>query len=368
MWVYIMNIIEALWPLNVFKDTARNKSIMSDNPESDNKIFRLAHPDRGPTSVKITNSHVVTFCQRLVNSFWKDRKNPQTFPGPQPVSLEKRDLPKLSRYPYVCSEKTNGMRFLFVATVHKGVKTIYMVDRAYRFYSIAMSFPDSEIYNTSILDGELIENKNGSWTYYIHDCIGAFGNNVSDMTWPERIEKAKEIVSARDQSESDCFFMQVKQFWTFDNISQLASSIQSESMDHDVDGIVLTPEQLPVGTGTQYSMFKWKPQAYHTFDLEICMDSPEIVTAKVLDRGKKIVFAEVKVDTEAGARFKEELEALQGFENNCVVECNYDLENETFHPEKVRGDKTHPNGLRTVEKTMLNIVENITMDDLIALV
>ncbi len=344
---------------------------MSDNQDTtpDNvKVFRLANPERGPTSVKITNSHVLTFCQRLVNSFWKDRKNPQTFPGPQPVSLEKRDLPKLSRYPYVCSEKTNGMRFLFVATVHKGIKTVYMVDRAYRFYSVALSFPEAEVYNTTILDGELVENKNGTWTYFIHDCIASLGNNVSQMTWTDRIERAKEIVSMRDQSESDCFFMQVKQFWAFDNISQLAEVIADDNLDHEVDGIVLTPEQLPVGTGTQYSMFKWKPQNFHTFDLEISMDSPEILTAKVLDRGKKVVFAEVALDTEAGTLFKDELEALQGFENNCIVECNYDLENETFHPEKVRGDKTHPNGLRTVEKTMLNIVENITMDDLVALV
>ena len=32
------------------------------------------------------------------------------------------------------------------------------------------------------------------------------------------------------------------------------------------DGIIFMPENLPVISGTQYSMLKWKPDDKHTFD------------------------------------------------------------------------------------------------------
>ena len=35
------------------------------------------------------------------------------------------------------------------------------------------------------------------------------------------------------------------------------------------DGLIFMPNKLPVVSGTQYSMFKWKPPNKHTFDFQI---------------------------------------------------------------------------------------------------
>jgi hypothetical protein len=55
------------------------------------------------------------------------------------------------------------------------------------------------------------------------------------------------------------------------------------------------------------------------------------------------------------------------FVSGMIVECEYDEVADTFKPIKLRLDKSHPNSLMTINKTMCNIKENITMDELIKL-
>ena len=48
-----------------------------------------------------------------------------------------------------------------------------------------------------------------------------------------------------------------------------------------------------------------------------------------------------------------------------IVECY--LEDDNYIPLKLRNDKTRPNSLRTLEKTIVNIEENITKEELVVL-
>ena len=52
------------------------------------------------------------------------------------------------------------------------------------------------------------------------------------------------------------------------------------------------------------------------------------------------------------------------FKNNDIIECRYNTETECFEPIKIRTDKSHANNLYTVDKTMQNIRENITLEEL----
>ena len=51
------------------------------------------------------------------------------------------------------------------------------------------------------------------------------------------------------------------------------------------------------------------------------------------------------MDTARRTRFllKDLEENCPEFTNNCIVECDYDDEADTYRPIKVRNDKTHPN-------------------------
>jgi hypothetical protein len=53
---------------------------------------------------------------------------------------------------------------------------------------------------------------------------------------------------------------------------------------------------------------------------------------------------------------------VQGAPEGKILECVYRLGNWT--PIITRTDKSHPNNLRTFDRTKVNISENITLDEL----
>ena len=47
--------------------------------------------------------------------------------------------------------------------------------------------------------------------------------------------------------------------------------------------------------------------------------------------------------------------------------CIFDKDKNNFIPILVRTDKTHPNSLRTIERTLFNISENIKIQDFMSI-
>mgnify|MGYP003331462792 CR=1 FL=1 len=56
---------------------------------------------------------------------------------------------------------------------------------------------------------------------------------------------------------------------------------------------------------------------------------------------------------------------LDNYKNGCILECKF--KNDNFDPFLIRTDKTHPNSLRTIERTLFNISENIQIEDFISI-
>tara|TARA_B100000579_G_C22357063_1_gene632119 strand:+ start:56 stop:337 length:282 start_codon:yes stop_codon:yes gene_type:complete len=78
-------------------------------------------------------------------------------------------------------------------------------------------------------------------------------------------------------------------------------------------------------------------------------------------------FMEGTTHNEDVLEFYQQLIELENYKPSCLVECRYDMENDKYTPIMVRTDKTHPNGQTTIQRTFVNIKENIQVDDLIAL-
>ena len=130
-----------------------------------------------------------------------------------------------------------------------------------------------------------------------------------------------------------------------------------------IDGIIFMPNKLGVVSGTQYSMFKWKSPDKHTFDFQLDKCDKGLV-AKVFYHNKLIEFANILENTEPGAKFISIVKNLENYkENECIVECIFIKETQNFKPLFVRTDKNHPNSMRTIERTLFNINENIKISD-----
>jgi mRNA guanylyltransferase len=334
-----------------------------DSQESE--LSRLANSEDGPISHKINDARLLQNLRATILGFWPNRKN-NHFPAPLPVSLERKNFYKLKQYQYLICVKSDGMRFLMMCYDGK----VYMVDRAFKFYQIKQNF-DRVIYGSvtkdtcgAIFDGELIKDEKGSWVYIIHDCVSMSGKDISQEHFDERYVAVNEALQdfwSYDEKLCD-FKISTKRFYKFSEIETLKKNL--ESLDHSIDGLIFTPITLAIGTQTQYTLFKWKPREHHTFDFKVS-ETRDAYNAFVSQGQSDAIFASVEKRTPAGKTFTELLKKkCPTFKNSDIIECEYNEKTECFDPFMIRTDKSHPNSLYTVEKTMCNIKENITMEEL----
>jgi hypothetical protein len=332
--------------------------------------IKLANRENGPNALKINDPELLSTLRDLILRHWEVKDERDFFPAPQPVSLERRDLYKLKEYEYLVCAKSDGMRFLLV--LYAGVT--YMVDRAFKFYKVNVHFKNKELYKEEpydhqlggIFDGELVMNKKEKWQYVIHDCINIHGKDMSKNIFHVRHAEIIKLVSDYWVSENSEFRITSKQFFPFKQLYLLNKLIIEDKLDHKTDGIICTPANKKIGIHTQYDLFKWKPRHLHTFDFKIIKDSEQGIVAYVNKNGTHIKYACAPPNTDEEKKFLDALSKnCPEFFNNCIVECEYIDDN--YIPVKIRLDKTHPNSLFTVRKTLCNIKENITIEELIEL-
>ena len=340
--------------------------------------LRLANSETGPIATPVTDVLLVKNIRNIVLGYWPRRRN-DYFPGPQPVSLERRDLFKLKKFPYLVCVKSDGMRFMMLCTKQSSDLTVgcmkqgsdsprnkcYMIDRAFRPFEVEQVF-DDVVYNNTLFDGELVKLKNGVWTYVIHDCVSFKGDDVSQLDFNKRYACVSAAIETfLGSPRQDVFPIEIKKFVPFSEIKTLIDMESRNEISHPTDGLIFTPVMLPVGTNAQYTLFKWKSIKLHTFDFKIINELDKYV-AFVNNKGVLSSFASVLKNSAQGKDFGEKLAGLTNpkYESGMIIECEYNSNTSCFDPLFVRTDKTHPNGLYTVEKTLLNIRENITIHEL----
>jgi len=311
------------------------------------EIYRLADKENGPKAEKIKNDNIINFILENWNL------TEVTFPGPQPVSLERKDLEQVKTKDYLVCVKSDGMRFIMI--IYDGIA--YMMDRSVKCFKINLNF---KVIKFGIFDGELVYTKDLKWQYIIHDCINYDKVNVSENILTDRLKYVNLLLDDFIIDTSD-FEITNKQFCGTKEIQTLLNS----NINHAIDGLIFTPIYKRVGKFTQYDLLKWKER--HTFDLKIHVNDKKI-SAYINQNTYEKLYGDVPIDSFAGKLFMKKLEELPTFKNDCIVECEYyeKYENDThvYIPIKIRHDKIYPNSYTTVQKTILNVKENITIDEL----
>lgn len=264
----------------------------------------------------------------FISRAWKSL-DAEKFPGPQPVSIERRHFPLLKKQPYVVCEKTDGVRHL-LASFSEGV---FLVNRAFHTEKVALRIPKD-----TLLDGELIQLKNGKLAFIVHDAVMVKNEDVSNLSLTQRLDKATRLARTIIKTASAPFEIRIK------TMRPLGSSVPE--MDYETDGLVFTPVNEPIRMGTHETMFKWKPRERITIDFEL-RNGVELF---VQDRGIPYKEAELFSQNER-----------KDLPSGTIVECGYGSLG--WFVEKVRTDKTHPNNRRTYFRTIINIRENIQLSE-----
>lgn len=313
----------------------------------------------GPFGQPITNKQFINYLTKTINYNYNLRQH-NVFPAPQPVSIEKKDFEKLSKYEYNVSLKLDGTRFLLLFLKDKNNKKHnILINRALKFYDIVIE-AENKIYDGTLFDGELIFINN-SWKFIVYDALQSCGNKINTQNYTNRLFEAKSAIESYIYNkDTSTIELELKTFYKFSSFEQF---VTEQYLKSDIsDGLIFMPEHLTAKGGTQYSMLKWKPPEKHTFDFLI-IENNEGFIAQVFHLNKLENFAKIYKNTEQGSKFIEETKKLESYTDKCIVECSFDKENNNFKPILVRTDKNHPNSLRTIERTLFNINENITIDD-----
>ena len=318
--------------------------------------------DKTPTMDSLARSHTVTRgtpeyteLTKFINHSWgsvgKDGTFPPFFPGPQPVSIERKHLVMLNSVNYTACEKTDGTRMAIVCKLINNKKYVVAVNRAMEMRSVKFYMP-RKAYDGTIIDGEFVGDK-----FMVYDAVMVSGISVRHMNLWNRLQHVTSFLTGIMKMPTDPFVIHIKTFYPMANAVELIKKVKAGDFPYATDGLIFTPIEAPVRNGTHETMFKWKPRDQNTIDYLVKPRDKGEVGLYIQDRGE-LVFSTVVCPTP---------EWINRLTLNTIVECRYlsDTWPRKWEPVSIRVDKTHPNNRRTLHRTMVNIEENIEIDEFV---
>ena len=263
--------------------------------------------------------------QREIQEFilrkWNSN-NIDRFPGPQPISIERVHFRILRNKRYLVCEKTDGVRhFLVCFTDSQNRKICALVNRSFQFTIRPLTIP-----RDTLLDGELIGD-----SFIVHDAVCIQGEDLRKMDLVTRLSRAISLCKIIVPSRIN---IKVKPMHELSGISHI-------HLGKTTDGLIFTPVDEEIRMGTHRTLFKWKPREKCTVDF-------------ILHQGYLCI--------QNDSRFERVQEFYNGAEGS-ICECAFD--GQTWTPVMTRVDKSHPNNKRTLERTLVNIKENILFCELV---
>ena len=287
------------------------------------------------------------------------------FPGPNPISLEKKDLQKLRQKQYYACEKTDGVRHAFFACTYKGHNVAVILDRRLTMWLLPLRGLPRAAFQGTVLDGEIALNARNSsepedawWQFLTFDAVWVSGVPVFTLRFMERIAAARKMVGACVQATDDVLKMRVKDFVDMaagpDSVDALRAHLGMAAGFFACDGIVFTPDD-EVMYGRHMDMFKFKDSSKHTVDF-LVLDAAGALG--VWDPSSKTHASVGRVAKSNNARMPP---------RGAVVECSLRCaRSKTWTVVMQRLDKNEANDMLTFQKTLVNIRENLSFDDHVA--
>lgn len=338
-------------------------------------------------------------------------------PCPLPISLSRNQLTyvKGNCNDYVVSEKMDGVRYqLILCEYSDGRQCSVMMDRNLNCYEVPVTAKRSFFRNGTILDGELVweyHSPSGSFfqTFIIFDVYICAGDNTLHYNFIERMSIIQDLVdmdeNLRDKKKTwescaeiyasegkivslgnlhSLIFIKKPCF----NLSNFAVMLRNKSKFQS-DGILFTPISDAVRFGRHPKMFKWKPHQtvdvlvsmqYHDEDDEkgkeeengqwilksFLWDTNQIVQVDTLQiSDMECITLQISKNTFVDSLLHHLLYVKNTKSYKVLLEMDVELDIDSgackLFAVKRRVDKSHPNSVDTVTRTVNNIREDISL-------
>ena len=284
---------------------------------------------------------------KFFNTCWGIYKPINFFPGPQPISIERKHIKYVKSHDYVVCEKTDGTRASLVCVKFNNQKITCIINRALEINHIVLNIPD-EAYMGTIVDGELVGSD-----FIVYDGICVNGVDIKTDNLVGRLNKIGNFVNEIKYEKESSFIIKLKQFYFFQYMNKFIDDV-IPTLTYKIDGFIFTPINECVRIGTHETMFKWKPRDKNTVDFLIKYNKDDY-SLFLQEKGKLVFDSDIP-------RSKLSFDV----KDDDIVECQYIQEVDTFDwwkPLHIRTDKKHPNNKRTKINTLKNIEEDIQIHE-----
>lgn len=293
---------------------------------------------------RLTGGSATEIVKQMTELGMDDHKVPR-LPGPNPVSIERKDFEKLKTKGYVIAEKTDGVRFIMMFTRLFGFKVCAIVDRSMAAYLVPLKAIPRVLFQGTIFDGELTVDKQGRKCFILFDAVVVSGVTVSQLDLSSRLIAMRRSLKDFKMHPQDPVELRLKSWSELHDVNAAKAKIAEASKIYHTDGVVLVPKDDPVVYGRNFDFYKMKPHGTHTVDF-IVMDNNGTIGVYDPRSKRDVAIGQISGNYQAG----------------IVVEC--EILNNVWNVVGVRNDKKQSNDMLTYEKTMLNIRENIQVDEL----
>ena len=365
-----------------------------------------------------TQSPIYSKVQEIISQAWGFKYVIRHNPSPNPVSFEKKYLSNLEANitDFVIAEKSDGVRYLLViGTVNQKGFSV-MVNRKMQMFEVSL-FANSDYFKGSVFDGEIVVETISTnpiqerQKYLVYDLVSINGETRHTRDFLERYNEYLQIfdVHGKDivdydisQWESIAFELAntkakivslgnkmalqfaPKQFVQLIHVGSLWRSMSK--LKHKSDGLIFSRVSAKIGTGTDHNILKWKE--HHTIDVII---SANYVKGKwtyrvLFQDNDKLVDSANRFFTLNDNNYQLQIRENGTLRSTCqyyaetqkpqfslIGECSCEITSKKADETPIiwcnvvkwRRDKYTPNNIFVIQRTLCNIADNVTIDELI---
>jgi hypothetical protein len=333
-----------------------------------------------PSFSKVDTTAEVDHFRKKFQKLWGLRIS-NSFPGCNPKSIGRHDLPGLIEDDYLVSLKSDGVRYALFLTMRpgKGGPIALLLDRTWAMYEVDVAAPEEFFTEGTILEGELVWKQPDErfLMYLVFDSVVIKGEKMVDQTFSERLDAATRCtrlstelaIESSSMSTEDLddrvletdsivlthyrpnIVMRPKSFVDVRHTHRLWN--ERIDVDHRVDGLILNKKnsKYVVGTASNGSIFKWKPQS--TIDLKSVDGKLFTLEGMLPDKihAKQVIVLDSRV---------------RATPNDDIVEYLITIEGDTLKlfPLRSRPDKNNANSERIVLATVQDVIDDVKIEDI----
>lgn len=244
------------------------------------------------------------------------------FAGPQPVSLEMKNLVETEALniltDYTVTQKADGKRSLLYINDDGHCFLIDVGMNVRRIKNIQTDQAKNSLYDAEVIDMENADQKGSHDTEYklvlVFDCYYFTKESVcnlkldkhkNDQNTETRMSKVDVLIKSIKHSNDRKFKLEGKVFRVAKDKLELKKACVAllaeqnrHNLPYETDGLIFTPNSHPVGADnpsgksvlgkTWLSTFKWKPPSQNTIDFFVKYDDTDIIKSDDQSRHKRL--------------------------------------------------------------------------------